>query len=157
MTMSFRATLFALGLLFLQPAASELTCDAERHLPLLPADPSACEALDAVIRDPSGLPLDAYEEKLGDYLRAFCHRRTEAGWQRDKFVRDTGPYTATLQDGEWVGSYHGTHAPVVIWYSPEMLDWLRTYRSGEAARKDPPPIPDGAVLVKEMFPAPAAA
>ena len=34
-------------------------------------------------------------------------------------VRDTGPFTATLQDGQWAGSYHGTHAPVVIWYSPE--------------------------------------
>ena len=72
-------------------------------------------------------------------------------------MRDTGPFTARLENGQWVGDYHGTHAPVVIWYSEEMIDWMETNRPAEGAPvADPPPIPDGAIMVKEMYPAPAA-
>ncbi len=72
-------------------------------------------SLAQVIRKPSTLPLNEYEQKLGDFLRNFCHRDTESGWKHDKRLRDTGPFTASLQGEEWVGAYHGTHAPVVIW------------------------------------------
>ncbi|MCG8459313.1 MAG: hypothetical protein MI919_23805 [Holophagales bacterium] len=136
----------------------ELDCEAQRPAKLLPTDPGRCAELAPVVRDPSGLPLDEYETALGEFLRKFCHRDRAAGWKRDKRVRDTGPYTASLQDGEWVGSYHGTHAPVVIWYSEEMLDWMAANRPPDGSGPaDAPPIPDGAILVKEMFPQPAAA
>ena len=121
------------------PAVPQPSCPAEQPAPLLPADPELCARLAPVIRQPAGLPLEKYEEALGDYLRNYCHRDADAGWRRDKRVRDTGPFTATLQDGQWVGTYRGTHAPVVIWYSPEMLAWLKANRPVETAAGRPRP------------------
>lgn len=140
-------------------AVAQGSCSAEQPAPLLPTDPALCARLASVIRRPGDLPLEEYEEALGSFLRNFCHRDEASGWKRDKRVRDTGPFTATLQNGGWVGAYHGTHTPVVVWYSPEMLTWMETNRPPEesAAPDGPPPIPDGAVIVKEMYPAPAAA
>ncbi len=87
-----------------------------------------------------------------------CHRDEAGGWARDKRVRDAGPWIGTYQDGKWTGKYNGTHAPVLIWYSPDMLAWLKKNRPEEGA---PPakvePVPDGAIMVKEMYTAPAAA
>jgi Cytochrome P460 len=141
------------------PAAAQPACGAEQAAPLLPADPALCARLAPVVRRPAALPLREYEEALGAFLRNFCHRDAASGWKRDKRLRDTGPFTATLANGQWTGAYHGTHAPVVVWYSPEMLAWMKDNRPPEesAAPADPPPIPDGAVIVKEMYPAPAAA
>jgi len=138
-------------------AAATLECPADQGRALLPTDPKLCADLAEVIRDPSALPLAEYQTKLGIFLRNFCHRDERSGWRRDKSVRDTGPFTARLENGQWVGDYHGTHAPVVIWYSEEMIDWMEANRPAEGAPvADPPPIPDGAVMVKEMYPAPAA-
>lgn len=140
-------------------AASALagSCPAEQQTALAPVDPQLCASLDADIRNPGGFQLDVYENKLDTFLGHYCHRDPARGWARDKTVRDTGPFTATLVDGNWVGSEHGTHAPVVIWYSPEMLAWLEQYRSGTAdPALVPPPVPAGAVMIKEMYPAPAA-
>lgn len=110
------------------------------------------------MREPSALPLDRYQAKLSAFLGNYCHRREAAGWRRDKDVRDTGPFTAGLNAGQWQGSAHGTHAPVVIWYSPDMAEWLTANRpAAGAGPAEPPPVPDGAVMVKEMFPAPASA
>lgn len=141
------------------PAAAQSSCSAEQPSALLPQDPALCARLAPVIRRPSGLSLEKYEEALGSFLRSFCHRDASAGWKRDKRVRDTGPFTATLQDGQWTGTYHGTHAPVVVWYSPEMLSWMRANRPVEesSAPATIASVPDGAVIVKEMFPAPAGA
>ncbi len=149
--------------LFIAPAdamrSSPLDCPAAREAPLLPPDRELCARLEGVIRRPNDLPLAEYEFALGAYLRDFCHRDADAGWKRDKRVRDTGPYTLTLEDGEWVGRYYGTHAPVVVWYSPEMFAWMKANRPADesAAPGRPEPVPDGAIMVKEMYPAPAAA
>jgi len=147
------------GLLALASAgAARADCPADVGVPLLPSDPELCARLAPVVRDPAGLPLGEYEARLGDYLRAFCHRDEAAGWVRDKAVRDTGPYVSTLGPEGWSGSYHGTHAPVVIWYSPEAAAWVRENRGAgdEGQGPDAAPMPDGALLVKEMYPAPAA-
>jgi hypothetical protein len=152
------------GLLSLAaPAAGTPPCTAERPQALLPADPALCARLAPLVREPGSArfrdDLAAYEQVLGDYLRSFCHRDEASGWRRDKRVRDTGPFVATLAGGEWTGTYRGTHAPVVVWYSPEMVEWLQASRPGErqAAPAAAAPVPDGAIMVKEMFPAPAAA
>lgn len=155
-----RAASLALGLIALAfelQAAS--TCPAEQAAPLLPTDPALCARLEGIVRRPAALPLDQYETQLGLYLRNFCHRNPAGGWTRDKRLRDTGPFTATLASGAWSGRYFGTHAPVVVWYSPEMIAWLKSNRpnDGRPAPAGVGPIPDGAVIVKEMFPAPAAA
>ncbi|EWY42404.1 hypothetical protein N825_00190 [Skermanella stibiiresistens SB22] len=147
------------GLLAAGPALATPACTAAQPAPLVPTDPALCASLADAVRKPGDLPLDQYEAKLGDYLRNFCHRDEKAGWTRDKRVRDTGPYTASLQDGQWVGTYAGTHAPVVIWYSPDMVEWLKVNRPSDEAATPvvAAPVPDGAIMVKEMFPAPAAA
>ncbi len=63
------------------------------------------------------------------------------GWCVDKYVRDTGPYVH--------GVYYGTHPAVRIYYSPEVVTWLRNGRRGVPA--------DGAVIIKEQYDPPAAA
>lgn len=62
-------------------------------------------------------------------------------WCVDKGVRDTGPYVS--------GNYLGTHPAVRIYYSPGVMNWLVNGRIND--------IPDGAMIVKEMYnPGPAA-
>ena len=59
----------------------------------------------------------------------------------DKGVRDTGPFVN--------GTYLGTHPAVRIYYSPAVMTWLAKGRDDE--------LPDGAMIVKEMYsPGPAA-
>jgi hypothetical protein len=133
-----------------------------------PANHTSCAALWPVVQNPSvdGLakPLDQYEKAVGEFFAKFCHRDpdlTDAngnGWTHDKNVRDTGPYVAHRDENNaWVGEYHGFHAPVVIWYSPGMHAWLEVNRPLEGPQVDnPPPIPDGTMLVKEMYTPPGS-
>ena len=137
-------------------AIAAADCSADMKQPQLPTNLALCRDLDDAVRKPHALPLDQYEKKLGDYLRHYCHRG--AGWTPDKRVRDTGPFVGTIVDGKWVGKYYGTHNPVLVWYSREMVEWLHKNRpDGAETIKNPEPLPDGAIMVKEMFPAPAAA
>ncbi len=76
-------------------------------------------------------------------LYAFLSARTyddELHWCGDGAVRDTGPFID--------GAYYGTHPAVRVYYSPEVMTWLEGGRQGE--------LPDGATIVKEMYPPPAA-
>lgn len=145
--------------LFVPAAFASDQCPAQQDVAQVPTDLAFCASLEEDVRSPSRFSLDVYQEKLGSYLRAYCHRNPSSGWKADKTIRDTGPFTASLKDGKWVGSYHGTHAPVVIWYSPEMYAWLKANRPSDEhlTPKSPAPVPDGAIMVKEMYPAPAAA
>ena len=64
-------------------------------------------------------------------------------WTRDQSWRLTGPYVGTFPiDGS--GASYGVHPAVRIYYSPEMIDWLCSDRTGT--------IPDGAMIIKEMHP-----
>ena len=92
---------------------------------------------------PTTLSADDYESRLSAFLNA----RTYAvlGWCVDKatgdnLLRDTGPFID--------GVYYGTHPAVRIYYSPEVMEWITGDREA--------PIKDGAIIVKEMFPPPAA-
>src|SRR6185295_2650932 len=63
------------------------------------------------------------------------------GWCEDKGLRDTGPYINSAS--------YGVHPTVKIYYSPAIINWL--------LRKNPDEvIPDGAMIVKEQYAAPAA-
>ena len=138
-------------------AFAEATCTVERPDAMVAADADLCSRLSLTIRKPSGLPLTEYETALGDFLGHYCHRNGRSGWVRDKHLRDTGPFIATLSDGAWQGQDFGTHSPVVIWYSPEMAAWLRAYRPADGSGPaKPPPVPDGAVMIKEMYPTPTS-
>ena len=87
---------------------------------------------------PSAMTLDQYEPLIFDFLENKQYQ--ELGWAYDKRVRDTGPYIN--------GVSYGTHPAVRIFYSPEVYDWLKNGREGD--------VPDGAMIIKEMFPPPAA-
>lgn len=149
---------FIVGFITVGTAWASADCPDLREQVLSSKDPALCATLEPVVRDPSALSLGEYEAKLGEYFGAFCHRDAAAGWVRDKYVRDTGPYINTLAGGKWEGAYHGTHAPVMIWYSPDFYQWLKVNRSAdESARPaEPAPIPAGAMIIKEMLTPPAA-
>ncbi len=141
-----------------EPRAS--LCTAAREKPIVPTDVKRCAELLDAVRKPRALPLDRYQARLAEFFRNYCHRDEASGWTRDKHVRDTGPFVGTLENGKWTGKYFGTHAPVVTWYSPDMVEWLKTNRREDHAPSPaapPPPVPDGAIMVKEMMPPPAAA
>jgi hypothetical protein len=135
-------------------------CQDEQTTEQLPTKPELCKRLEQVVRHPDELPLNQYEAALNTYVTAMCHRNFKVGWQMDKTVRDTGPFIASLSDGKWSGNYNGTHAPVLVWYSPEMMDWLHVNRPSDPSKTPahPAAIPDGAMIVKEMYsPSPASA
>ncbi len=78
-----------------------------------------------------------YQKLLYAFLASRGYQRL--GWPQDKKVRDTGPYIG--------GKSYGTHNAVRVFYSPEVLDWMTGGRKGS--------IPDGAMIIKEMFTPPA--
>src|SRR5436190_13617871 len=75
--------------------------------------------------------LTAFLEK-GDYVKL--------AWCEDKGLRDTGPYINKKP--------YGVHPTVKIYYSPGIMKWLIEGRTGT--------IPDGAMIIKEQYSAPAA-
>lgn len=152
------AALFGAGLVASAAGEAAETCAALRPTRQEPADPALCASLDPDIRRPAAFPLGEYEAKLGTWLRGYCHRDPAKGWVTDKRLRDTGPFVGSLNLGTWSGQYLGTHAPVIVWYSPEMHAWMKRNRpDGSELPADAEPVPDGAVMVKEMYPPPGAA
>ncbi len=89
---------------------------------------------------PTSLPLLEYERVLYSWI--IKRQYNDMGWDVDKGIRDTGPFIE--------GVNYGTHPAVRIFYSPEIITWLLNGRSSET------PIPDGAMIIKEMFTPPAA-
>lgn len=89
---------------------------------------------------PSSVALPAYETQLYAFLDARQYETLR--WVKDKRVRDTGPFIDAQS--------YGTHPAVRIFYSPEVYNWLK------AGRPEAVAIPDGAMIVKEMYSPPAA-
>ncbi len=96
----------------------------------------------------SGLPLPSsfLPAKLSDFqsqLKSFLTsgKYRTINWCEDKKLRDTGPFVN--------GVSYGVHPAVKIYYSPAVINWLLKRDSGR-------PIPDGAMIVKEQYSAPAA-
>src|SRR5262245_24453393 len=96
----------------------------------------------------SGLPLPSgflparlpeFQAQLKSFLSSGKYRTLN--WCEDKKLRDTGPFVN--------GVSYGVHPTVKIYYSPAVITWL--------VRKDAKQlIPDGAMIVKEQYSAPAA-
>ena len=95
------------------------------------------------VENPLPLPTSTSPDAFHDKLLAFL-KNTEyvtLRWCVDKAVRDTGPYVYE--------EYLGTHPAVRVYYSPAVMRWLVNGRIDQ--------VPDGAMMVKEMyFPGPAA-
>ena len=96
----------------------------------------------------SGLPLPSkflpaklaeFQAQLKSFLTSGKYR--DLKWCEDKRLRDTGPFVN--------GVSYGVHPTVKIYYSPAVIDWLIRNDAGRA-------IPDGAMIVKEQYTAPAA-
>jgi hypothetical protein len=86
-------------------------------------------------------------------LQNFVRDKSYADWCSDKFrttdIRPTGPIVPLgkrIDDpsGERGPIGLGTHARVRVYYSVEVIEWLRNDRRGT--------IPKGAMIVKEMYP-----
>lgn len=103
------------------------------------ATPSDCQNVAPLPLPSSFLPgrMPAFQEQLARFLQ--CRQYAKLEWAEDKGVRDTGPYVNQ--------SYYGVHPAVKIYYSPQVVGWLKKGRKGT--------IPDGAMIVKEQFPPPA--
>jgi len=96
----------------------------------------------------SGLPLPStflpsrlpeFQAQLRSFLSSGKYRTLK--WCEDKRLRDTGPFIN--------GISYGVHPTVKIYYSPAVIDWLV---SNDKSRL----IPDGSMIVKEQYSAPAA-
>ncbi|HET6853759.1 MAG TPA: cytochrome P460 family protein [Pyrinomonadaceae bacterium] len=96
----------------------------------------------------SGLPLPSgflpaklpeFQAQLKSFLTSGKYKTLK--WCEDKKLRDTGPFVN--------GVSYGVHPTVKIYYSPSVINWLLRKDTGKA-------IPDGAMIVKEQYTAPAA-
>jgi hypothetical protein len=94
----------------------------------------------------SGLPLPSkflpaklpeFQAQLKSFLTSGKYRTLN--WCEDKKLRDTGPFVNNVS--------YGVHPTVKIYYSPAVIEWLK-----DRSRA----IPDGAMIVKEQYSAPAA-
>lgn len=107
---------------------------------VLPEEPSPLPP----VGKPASLPLpgtmtsEEYQALLYEFLRT--REYIKLGWTPDKYPRDTGPFIDNTS--------YGTHEAARIWYSPGVIEWLVGDRKGG--------IPEGAMIIKEMFPPPAA-
>lgn len=140
---------------------------AQRCKLVVPPDPARCVELEAKLKRPASfvaggqIQLDRFEKLVGEWMGAYCYRRASNArydWPHDRTARDTGPFISTFANGKFSGQSFGTHSVARVWYSPEMHDWMRVNRPADESKApaNPPPIPDGAIMVKEMWPAPAA-
>jgi len=99
------------------------------------AGPPRC-SISFPLPNPSRIGARAFEKLLHDFLTQGCYRT----WVADSQTRNSGPFMN--------GASFGTHKAVKVFYSPEVWDWLKhRNRAGE--------IPDGAIIVKEMYDPPA--
>ncbi|MDX6693848.1 MAG: hypothetical protein QOF02_1451 [Blastocatellia bacterium] len=89
---------------------------------------------------PSQIGVDAYQAKLNQYVSNYCYQQ-DPKWQRDMAYRDTGFFIG--------GNKLGVHNSVRVYYSPELYAWMQ---AGEPEGK----IPEGATVIKEMYPMPAS-
>lgn len=154
------AAIAALTICAALSAEASPTCPEEQPQPQAVDPHGACKMLTGIVEHPgvAARDLRGYEFRLSEFMRDLCYRDSKNGWKVDKRIRDTGPWIATLSGGKWSGRYYGTHAPVLIWYSPQMIQWLKANRPehGSAPQK-PAAVPDGAIMIKEMYSKPASA
>jgi hypothetical protein len=121
-----------------EPTPEEIAewCDA--HPPETRGDP-----LPPALRyPPDGTDLEAknaYDRLLEVFLKTEAYR-FELGWMSDTEWRFTGPITGNAWNDSVVS--YGTHFPVKVYYSPEVVEWLCNGRTTE--------LPDGAMIVKPM-------
>ena len=124
-----------------EPRGVLVTRAAGPAAPLLRRGGACPGAAEHTLPLPSTVPAARFvefEKEILGFLQRGEYRLLR--WCVDKGVRDTGPFLE--------GVYYGTHPAVRIWYSPKVMQWLIGGRQGA--------IPDGAMIIKEQYPPPAA-
>src|SRR6267154_3962825 len=102
--------------------------------------PSSAPANVCDIKFPLPNASDLGSVKFEKLLYAFLEKGCYSGWVKDRETRNSGPFIG--------GASFGTHNAVRIFYSPQVWDWVKVHhREGD--------LPDGSMIVKEMFPDPA--
>lgn len=152
----------AAGLLMWAPAGTAAPQDnaCTTCKPLKPTDDKRCAQLESQLRQPGQFvsrgqaQLDKYEPLMQEFMEKLCYR----AWKHDATARDTGPYTATLVNGQLKAQAYNQHAVSRVWYSPPMFDWMERYRPADETKapRNPPAPPNGAMMVKEMWTPPLA-
>jgi hypothetical protein len=90
---------------------------------------------------------DEYALRVQSFLRSLAYRKAPYSWLRDASWRLTGSYEGCPPNG----ANDGPHPAVRIYYSPQVIEWMCAARKGDEQRPDAPPMPDGAVIIKEMI------
>ena len=125
-----------------------LPCLTLVFLLLAPATPALAQTSPCANEQESGLPLPStflparlpeFQAQLKTFLSSGKYRTLK--WCEDKQLRDTGPFVN--------GASYGVHPTVKIYYSPKVIDWLVSKTANKV-------IPDGSMIVKEQYTAPAA-
>jgi hypothetical protein len=114
---------------------------SEARGPLAAKGNGCPRAIEHTLPLPSSVPPTQfvdYEKQILGFLQRGDYK--SLAWCVDKSLRDTGPFIE--------GVYYGTHPTVRIYYSPKAMRWLVNGREGT--------IPDGAMIIKEQLPPPAA-
>ena len=147
------------GMLLLWFASPAVTAQQNKSCtqckPLKPLDDQRCKQLETELSTPAQFvsrgqaQLDRYEPLMAEFMEKLCYR----GWPHDVNARDTGPYTATLANGQLKSQAYNQHAVSRVWYSQPMFAWMEQYRPEDETKApaNPPPIPNGSMLVKEMW------
>ena len=91
--------------------------------------PAAARAIQCAPLPPASSP--GFLPQLTNFLNHLCYQHEN--WKHDAAVRTSD----------------GVHPYVKVWYSPEVFTWMTT-----SQRKGP--IPNGAIIVKEMYASPTA-
>ncbi len=108
---------------------------AQQPTPPAAAAPQPC-TISFPLPNASDIGTTKFEQLLYKFLDQGCYKN----WVADRQIRNSGPFVNNKS--------FGTHNSVKVFYSPEVWDWLKhKNRAGS--------IPDGAMIVKEMFPPPA--
>lgn len=128
------ALFLGLGFIFAIPAGADRVTDQGSPGPVASFN-KPCD-LSFPLPNPSDVGGKRYEKLLQDFLEKGCYK----SWVADREIRNTGPFVG--------GTSFGTHPAVKIYYSPQAWEWLK-------ARNRQGDVPDGTMIVKEMFPPPA--
>lgn len=167
-TMLLAVALFAPTPSAIAASPAPSSCAAKAECPLVVAtDPARCLQLEAKLKAPGAfvaggqIRLNAYEPIVAEWMDKHCYRRQRGDsyeWMHDDTARDTGPFSTRFENGAFVSKGLSTHVVARVWYSHEMAEWMRVNRPANerGAPEHPPEVPDGAIVVKEMWPAPRA-
>lgn len=96
-----------------------------------------------------------YALRVQHFLRKLEYRSDPYNWLHDANWRLTGPYEGCpcpeTGGQNCSGVNKGPHPGVRIYYSPEVIEWMCQYRKGENELPNAKPMPDGAMIIKEML------